>query len=374
MLYLFLTLLLLTIASYTFLGLLLRGNVNPTPVAEKNWLPTVSVVVAAKNEEAHLGECLVSLANLDYPADRLEIIIVNDASTDKSAEIIEAFEHDISMLKHIHLAKGEKTKQGKAGALLAGIEKSRGEILFITDADCVVPHTWIRDLLGGFHERVGVVGGFTLVKQPTSLWQKVQAYDWRFLLSVAAAASQLNKPISWVGNNLAVRRSTYEQVGGYQNLEAGFVEDFMLINVIEKETAWQCRFYASAKSAVRTNAADSLHQLISQRKRWGMAISAARPFGWWIMLTGFAGHFMILFALLVAPLWSALAFIAKCGVDYLIFVQSRSVLREPFKTADFILYEIYALFHSLLLPLLMLFGGRISWKGEYFKSSKSITP
>ncbi|MBN1482974.1 glycosyltransferase [candidate division KSB1 bacterium] len=367
------TLLLLALGSYIFLGLLLRGNIAPVPAFEQQWLPSVSVIVAAKNEEAYLRECLSALGQLDYPEEKLEIIIVNDASTDRSAEIIETFQQNISTLIHIRLAEGEKPKQGKAGALLIGIEKSHGEILFITDADCIVPPTWIREVLLGFREHIGVVGGFTLLIQPANLWQKIQAYDWRFLLSIAAAASQLNKPISWVGNNLAVRRSTYEQVGGYQNLDAGFVEDFVLIDVIERETAWQCRFFASPNSIVRTHAADTVSQLIAQRKRWGIAISAARPFGWWIMLTGFASHFLILISLFVAPLWGAIALLAKCSVDFLIFTQSKSALQEPFNTSGFLLYEIYAIFHSILLPLLLLVDRRILWKGEQLSIPKNVS-
>ncbi len=359
---LLITLLFFSTSSYVFLALLLRGNIQQPPRSATPWEPVVSVIVAAKNEESYLRDCLTSLAQLDYPSEKLDIIIVDDASTDGSGEIIKNFTTD-PRFSSLRLEHDQKEKSGKAGALLAGFEKSCGEIVFMTDADCQVPPAWIQTMLHGFGERIGIVGGFTLVNKPKTLFEKVQALDWLYLLSVASAASQLNKPITWVGNNLAVRRQAYDNVGGYRKLDDSFVEDFALINAIEHQTTWQCRFYASPDSAVRTRAAASLRQFYAQRKRWSLGISSARPFGMWVMLSGFLTHLLLF---VVAPfswqtaLWTALA---KMLVDYLVFHPSRKILQEPCPWPFFLLYELFYIVYTALLPILLLFDRHISWKG-----------
>ena len=295
-------LLFLSLCSYIFLGLLLRGNIASVPRTTSNWQPYVSVIIAARNEEKYLANCLASLQNLDYPLKKLEIVVVNDASTDQTADIIARFSNRLKHLKTVMLKQGEKEKPAKAGALLAGIDESQGEILIFTDADCRVPATWIRDLLAGFRDNVGIVGGYTLLfPSCKNLFERLQALDWHYLLSIAGAASQLNKPITWVGNNMAVRRSAYEQVGGYRAIRDSLVEDFALIDAIEKQTEWQCRFYASPYSIVRTHPATSWRRLYEQRKRWSLGIVGARPFGWWIMTSGFLLHFFILLSFVFCP-------------------------------------------------------------------------
>lgn len=356
------TLLILSLASYIFLGLLLRGNIQAIPIRQSSWQPTVSIVVAVRNEEKYLRDCLTSLSRIDYPEEKLDIIVVDDASSDGSTSIIESFAKNFNV-DFVRLEEGQKEKPGKAGALLAGIEKSRGEIVFITDADCIVPQSWVRDMLAGFHKRTGIVGGFTLLQPPVTIFEKLQAMDWFFLLSVASAASQFNKPITWVGNNLAVRRAAYDQVGGYRQLGESFVEDFALIDAVDRETEWQCRFYASPGSLVRTHAATTWNELYTQRKRWGLGVSSARPFGLWIMWSGFLVHLFLIVSIFFSFPLAILALIVKIGMDFLILQRSRHILKESFRTAEFLLYEPYYILYSMVLPLFLLIDRQVIWKG-----------
>lgn len=362
-------LLILSLCSYIFLGLLLRGNVREMPAGDESWEPSVSVIISARNEEASLPACLASLVSLDYPEDKLEIVVVNDASTDHTAQIIDSFQRAHPTLQRIDLAFDEKEKAGKAGALLKGIDKSSGEILFFTDADCLVSRDWIREMLKGFRPEIGVVGGFTLIGQAQSLFAQMQALDWHFLLTIASAASHLNKPISWVGNNLALRRSAYEQTGGYRRLSDSFVEDFALIHAIDRQTHWRCRFYASPKSIVRTLPAQTVARLYAQRKRWSTGIVDARPFCWWIMITVWALHVSLLVSLFCSAALAIVTLLIKCGVDIFLFRASGVLLGESRSASKVIIYEPYYILSSLLLPISMLFDRRVTWKGAKIKNA-----
>ncbi len=355
------------LGGYSILAVLLSRNLRPVPESTKEWQPVVSVVIACRNEEHNLPGLFDSLRHLDYPRDKLEIILVDDASTDDTGSLIAAFEKSMAGVTTIALAPGEKEKSGKAGALLAGIELSRGEIIFITDADCRVAPHWIRSLLPALRENIGVVGGYTVIDSPARLFARVQALDWQLLLCVAAAASQMTRPITWVGNNLAFRRCAYDAVGGYRGLPNSFVEDFALIDAIERRTTYGCRFYAENQGAVRTRAAASLKQLYHQRKRWAFGITGARPFGLLIMSTAFFTHLFLVIVFLMQPFCGVAALLLKTWSDLRLLSKKQSTV-QTINPWLLMLFEIYYILYSLVLPLLFLLDRRVVWKGEMFRS------
>jgi cellulose synthase/poly-beta-1,6-N-acetylglucosamine synthase-like glycosyltransferase len=348
---------------YVILALTLSGRLARAPVAAV-WEPSVSVIVAARNEEKHLPACLEALSHLEYPAEKLQIILVNDASTDSSAQIIQTFCSSKSCFHFVELRAGEKRKPGKAGALLAGIERSSGEIICVTDADCLPPPTWIRGLVSLFHPRVGMVGGFTVMEPAQTVIQSIQALDWILLLSAASAVSLFNRPISWVGNNLAFRRQAYEQVGGYVRLDDSLVEDFALINAFRRETSWRCHFYPSPASTMRSAPALTLRELYQQRRRWTTGVGAAPPVGLALMTIATATHLSLLVDLLFSP-WAFFGISLKAAIDFILIRRTSRILQWQ-TPRHFILYEIYFMLYTVIMPVLMLFDRKIVWKDTQF--------
>ena len=115
-----------------------------------NELPFVSVIIPVLNGERTIRDCLVSLLRMDYPAGRRVILIVDNGSTDRTAEIIKGYP--------VHYLCEER--RGAAAARNTGIQASSGAILAFTDADCVVSTGWASELVRGFEdEGVGGVEG-----------------------------------------------------------------------------------------------------------------------------------------------------------------------------------------------------------------------
>ena len=202
------TILFLSVAAAYLIELLwLRWGLRKAdraPAAD-GYEPTVSVIVAARNEEERIAECLASLARLEYPAAKLEIIVVDDRSTDRTAELIGRSSAHHPSMRGITSGTPEGSLRGKANALLHGIEASRGEILMFTDADCRVPHTWVRETVSFFDDATGVVGGFTMLDAGGS-FEGMQQLDWLFLFGVASSAAGWGMPLTAIGNNLSIRR------------------------------------------------------------------------------------------------------------------------------------------------------------------------
>src|SRR6266446_2916282 len=115
-------------------------------------LPRASVIVAAYNAQATLSECLESLLQLDYPHSHLEVLCVDNASTDATARILARYDGRVRTLR--------EPRRGPAAARNTGVRHASGEVVAFTDADCVVERVWLRHLVSPLRDpRVGVVGG-----------------------------------------------------------------------------------------------------------------------------------------------------------------------------------------------------------------------
>ncbi len=110
-------------------------------------LPFISVLIPMHNEEKVLHTILNSLINTDYPKDKLEIIPVNDHSTDKTKEILDNYASKYSFIKPFHRYSGDR---GKQNALNDAVEVAKGEIIVVYDADYIVPKGQLKDMIKFF--------------------------------------------------------------------------------------------------------------------------------------------------------------------------------------------------------------------------------
>ena len=331
--------------------------------------PMVSVIIAIRNEAPHLIDCLESLATLDYPRDRLEILLIDDGSSDGSAELLHDFHDRHPWVQAIRLEGDAKQLPGKAGAVYRGITGSRGEIIAMTDADCRVPPGWIRHLLAAFDDGVGLVGGFTFLESTArkrTCFEAVQALDWLFLLGIAAAAIKMGKPLTWMGNNMAFRRRAYEDVGGYPALGHNLIEDFALLNAISRETEWKVRITPSNQAAVLSLPVGSLSALYNQRRRWALGIRQVRPFGKLLLVTSFLAHLGAAAGLICCrPAALAVLALLLAG-DLAVCRKMSSTTANTPLLRHLPAFELLYFSYTLFLPLLILFDRRIRWKDQNF--------
>ena len=126
----------------------------------------VSIIICSYNAEADLRDCLASLELQDYP--KMEIVIVNDASTDATARYLETFK---SRTPAETVIVTNPSNLGVAGSRNAGIHKATGEILAFLDADCVADKSWISELVKTYEQRdAAAVGGRILDARIENIW------------------------------------------------------------------------------------------------------------------------------------------------------------------------------------------------------------
>ena len=122
-------------------------------------LPTASVMVAVRDEEKVISRCLDALDKLVYPSGKLQIIVINDSSTDATSEIIRKFILGKPQFTFIDGVEPTGHLRGKTNALVQGLKVATGEIILTTDADCKVNPLWAKTLASYFTDGVGLLGG-----------------------------------------------------------------------------------------------------------------------------------------------------------------------------------------------------------------------
>jgi 1,2-diacylglycerol 3-beta-glucosyltransferase len=326
---------------------------------------SVSVIIAARNEEANLRECLESVTNQTYPVSLYEILIINDGSTDGTEAICNDFIKRYPNIKSIQV-KDDPIIRGKANALAQGIDASSGEIILITDADCTVPRTWVEQTANWYNSEVGLIGGFTLQKATTP-FEGMQSLDWTFILGMAAATAGLGHPLGSIGNNLSFRRAAYDQVGGYRKLKFSVTEDYTVVQAIVGSKKWNYIYPIDLKHLVESKSCPNFQSILRQKHRWGKGGLDMKPAGLAIMVVGFLMHlspFVMLFWGGVVQ--AATALMIKFIADYVFLYK---ILRQLDRKEDlrwFYWFEIYFMIYVLLLPFLVFFGGKVKWKGREF--------
>jgi cellulose synthase/poly-beta-1,6-N-acetylglucosamine synthase-like glycosyltransferase len=240
-------------------------------------LPAVTVLVPARNEERSIGACVKSLLAQDYPADKLEIIVIDDQSTDGTAEIVRSMSEKHPSLSLLRVAERPAGASPKINALQSGVAASRGEIIFTTDADCVVQPEWISSCMRSFDDHIGVVTATTVfTRTPGSgpLLYGIQFLDFLSHTACAAGAIGNGSVNNCNGSNMAYRRSAYDQAGGYAALASlNTGDDSLLAQRIAAETPYAIGFSLDPRSQVTTLPVLTWKEFFIQRMRWAAQTS-----------------------------------------------------------------------------------------------------
>jgi glycosyltransferase involved in cell wall biosynthesis len=198
--------------------------------------PLVSVLVPARDEERCLAACLASISAQRYPD--LEIVVVDDGSTDRTPKIIAAAAARDPRVRPIRLAGPPPGWTGKNFALASGVAAARGTWLCFTDADTVHDPTSIERALGFAQARGLALLSMTSRQLTESAWEKVVQPVVFGLLDQWFPLAQVNDPRSPVaaanGIFLLVAREAYEAVGGHRAVAGEVLEDVALAKNVKR--------------------------------------------------------------------------------------------------------------------------------------------
>lgn len=193
----------------------------------------VSVIICAKNESENLENFLPSIISQDYP--HFEIILINDASSDKTQKVMEAFAKKNKNIRVVNVKNIEAFWGNKKYALTLGIKVSKHDYLIFTDADCepVSPH-WISEMSSHFDDTKTIVLGYGAYKTiKKSFLNKLIRFETLLTAITYFSFSKTGLPYMGVGRNLAYKKSEFFNANGYMNhMKIRSGDDDLFINQV----------------------------------------------------------------------------------------------------------------------------------------------
>jgi cellulose synthase/poly-beta-1,6-N-acetylglucosamine synthase-like glycosyltransferase len=201
-------LLLYSYLGYPLLLLILSKIVTKTrKISTEPISPPVSIILSAYNEENVINEAIDNFLKLDYPSDKLELIIVSDGSTDRTNEIVLSRKKD-----NIRLII-QPERRGKALALNRAVGEAKGEILIFTDADTMFPKEAVKKLIRYFAKReVGLVTGTTRYWTKANNTASTGNAYWRYEGFLKRLESQVGDVVGASGSVYALRKALYREL------------------------------------------------------------------------------------------------------------------------------------------------------------------
>lgn len=367
------TILLLFLAAlllYLLIALYLaRGIHNNYPT--RNDDPTVSIVIPVRNEEHQIRGILDSLLLVDYPPEKLEIIVVNDFSEDRTREIARSYQNRFSCRYDVRDAYDEPDGKLilKTRPLAQGIDVASGEIILMTDADCTVPKDWVRSMVAYYTNDVGMVCGTTLPhprENAKSSLTPLETLDWLFLLGSCTGMSGKGHPQALIGNNYSVRKSAYEDIGTFRSLAIADLDDIVLLKAMEQSGRWKIVFPAYRGVMVYTRPLQSLLELARQRRRW---LKGIRHVGWrgrCVLAFGATAHVTLPLWPVLLGAWSLLPFLLLMLGDGAVLAGMLRHYRLGRMAWLIPVYPLFACLYGMILGGLVLGGRKVNWKSRQF--------
>ena len=236
-------------------------------------IPFISVVVAARDEEKNLSQCIQSLLNQDYPVDKYEIILVDDFSMDKTAELIKKFETSVTNLKYLSSSANEQGQiiSYKREAIQTGINVSKGKYILLTDADCTVPPSWITTFSKQFikEDCVFIGGPVVISDENQNLLTSFQGLDMIGMMVITGAGFQSGNQLLANGANMGFSKQVFNDLGGYDQFpKKASGDDMFLLHHFHQHYPKSIRFLKTLSAVVVTQPEHSIKSLLRQRIRW----------------------------------------------------------------------------------------------------------
>jgi cellulose synthase/poly-beta-1,6-N-acetylglucosamine synthase-like glycosyltransferase len=228
----------------------------------------VSIIVAARNEEENIAKTIQDLLAQDYKTSMMEIIVIDDHSTDATGSIITSFKDP--RIKLITLNEPLTINSYKKKAIQTAIATARGKLIITTDADCRMGKNWLKTIVGYYQKE-----GFKMISSPVvftdekSFFERAQSLEFLYLIGMGASTIGNKNASTCNGANLAYEREAFYEVGGFTGIDdLASGDDELLLHKIAARYKNKIGFLKNRDAIVYTQAKPTVNEFIQQRKRW----------------------------------------------------------------------------------------------------------
>jgi cellulose synthase/poly-beta-1,6-N-acetylglucosamine synthase-like glycosyltransferase len=334
----------------------------------------VSIIVPFRNEEKNILNTYASLTSQNYPQEKFEIIFVNDSSDDSSLQLLENLTKKENVFIY-SVPKDYSANAHKKRAIRFGIEKSKGEIIVTTDADCIHKKDWLKNLLKFMDKETGFVSGPVEFISNENLFSKMQRLEFAGLVITGAGLIGSKNPIICNAANIAYRKKAFKEVGGFtyqMSLSSG--DDELLMQKIHRDTNFRIKFALEKNAIVSTEANPTLKDFYHQRKRWA---SKGLFYGDHLLLLKLVLIFLFYLSLIIQPILGfvlstkffitfIISMLFKISAEYLVLKKGTTLLFDSKILKPFLITEILQVPYILVSGFMGMFGNLV-WKDRKIK-------
>ena len=332
-----------------------------------------TIIIPFRNESEHLPKLIDSLLNLDYTKTFIELIFIDDESSDNSVEIINkmmnATKLDYKLLKNIH-----NSSSPKKDAITLGIKNAKHSWIVTTDADCEVPKFWLDSFDCMIQKKSPklIIAPVTL-NYKNSFFNRFQLLDILSLQGSTIGGFGIHKPFLCNGANLAYQKSFFEDLKGFkgnENIASG--DDIFILEKALKHSPKSIKYIKTPHAIVTTTVQANFRSLKAQRVRW--ASKTTKYNNWFGKLSGFIVLLMnaTLICALTLALINIISFtfftyicIIKFSLDFLLLFKTARFFKQEQVLFSYILSSLIYPFFSVYIAFIAVFSG-YKWKGRSY--------
>ena len=231
----------------------------------------ISVIIAARNEEENIKNCLDAILNQSYPEHLFEVLVVDDFSSDNTAAIVSAYtSQNIKLISLRNYVEANAINSFKKKAIEIALQQSTGDLIVTTDADCVVPKNWLQTIAAFYQEK-----NPSFIVMPVAIncgnrfIEIFQAVDFMTLQGITGASVHKKIHSMCNGANLAYTKKAFNAVNGFAGIDTiASGDDMLLMHKIYKQYPEAVLFLKSKEVIVQTQPVLTVKEFFNQRIRW----------------------------------------------------------------------------------------------------------
>lgn len=327
----------------------------------------VSIIVCAKNEAENVSRFIPMLMEQDYPD--FEVVLIDDASSDATLDIFEAFEKQYSNIKLVKVENNEAFWGNKKFALTLGIKAATKEYLLFTDADCFpISKDWIKEMTSNFTLNKTIVLGYgAYEKIPKSFLNKIIRFETMLTAVQYFSWAKSGHPYMGVGRNLAYKKEEFFNVRGFMDhMKIRSGDDDLFIN--QAGTSKNTTICFSPESFTYSEPKKTFKDWFAQKRRHVSTATFYKPFDRMQLGIFYISQlfFVILAIVLLAFLHQWIIVLSVIGFRYLFTWLTLGFASGKLKEKDvmywFPIIEMVVIFTQLNIFMTNIFSKPVHWK------------
>lgn len=343
----------------------------------------ISIIIPARNEAANILSCLESIAQNQKHNIPFEVLVMDDFSEDDTAQIAQDFFkiHPIGrVLKLEDVLKGSRINAYKKKAIEIGIQASQYEWIVQTDADCIVPTDWLYNMQVYMAQAdlQFIAAPVAMMPLKGGIFSKLlyvfQSVDFMTMQGITAATHHYKIGLMCNGANLAYRKSAFQAVSGFKDIDGiASGDDMLLLHKINHQFPYSSFYLASPESIVNTASQPTFKDFLQQRIRWSSKATHYKDKRLtWILGLVFLFNLQLLLQLILSIFYSDLInltlylFIGKIAMEYLLLIPVSKFFN---KQKQLFIFPFLQIFHVVYIVSTALLGtvGKYQWKNRTVK-------